>query len=154
MQNCFFTPSTSRKNHLSRLFGSLTFSVSGPKLSHAKIAMDGVWMGWGWIAINLNDTLILQGGENLFFSKLNPDDNYKKWIPGDVYFQAQTLVTIFRLKPWWQFSGLNPGEKGPLPPPARFLNGQAHFLWQILKNISCIDGASLQSSNCYWTIIE
>ena len=37
------TPSTSHENRLPRLFRSPTFSMSGPWLSHAKIAMDGVW---------------------------------------------------------------------------------------------------------------
>ena len=48
--------------HKTWSFRSPTFSVSGPKLSHAKIAMDGVWMGWGWIANNLNDTLAVRKG--------------------------------------------------------------------------------------------
>ena len=41
--------------------------------------------------------------------------------PSDIYFQAQTLVTNFRLKPWWQ--------KNVLSPHARFLNGQAHYMY-------------------------
>ena len=53
------TPSTSHENLLPRLIRSPTFSVSGPRLSHAKIAMDGVWMGGGWVANNLNRTLSL-----------------------------------------------------------------------------------------------